>query len=78
MWHLKALALAGGIGMVLVAIGILTYDLALEMRYRSAFATDEGQLPPIPKPRWRTAAAFAFLGWAPLMIAFGVAAISIF
>jgi hypothetical protein len=78
MWHLKALALAGGIGMVLVAIGILTYDLALELRYRSAFATDEGQLPPIPKPRWRTAAAFAFLGWAPLMIVFGVAAISIF
>jgi hypothetical protein len=78
MCHLKALALAGGIGMVLAAIGILTYDLALEIRYRSAFATDEGQVPPIPKPRWRTAAAFAFLGWAPLMIALGVAAIGIF
>lgn len=76
MWQL--MALAGGIGMVLVAIGILTYDLAIEMRYRSAFTTDEGRVPPIPKPRWRTAAAFVFLGWAPLMIAFGVAAIGVF
>jgi hypothetical protein len=75
MLHLKALSLAGGIGMILVAIGILTHDLALELRYRAAFATQEGQVPPIPKPRWRTAAAFAFLGWAPLMIALGVAAI---
>jgi hypothetical protein len=74
MLHLKALSLAGGIGMILVAIGVLTHDLALELRYRAAFATQEGQVPPIPKPRWRTAAAFAFLGWAPL-IALGVAAI---
>ena len=78
MWHLYALSLAGGIGMVLAAIGILTYDLSLEMRYRAAFATGEGRVPPIPKPRWRTAAALAFLGWAPLMIAFGVAAIGAF
>lgn len=78
MWHWKALSLAGGIGMLLWAIGILTYDLSLEIRYRLAFATDEGQVPPIPKPRWRTAAAFAFLGWAPLIIAFGAAALGNF
>jgi len=75
MLYLKALSLAGGIGMILVAVGILTHDLALELRYRAAFVTQEGLVPPIPKPRWRTAAAFAFLGWAPLMIALGVAAI---
>jgi hypothetical protein len=78
MGQLKALLIAGGIGMVLIAVGILTYDLAVEMRYRSAFATDEGRVPPIPKPRWRTAAAFVLLGWAPLVIAVGVAAIGIF
>ena len=75
MLHWTAISIATGIGMVLVAVGILTYDLAREIRYRAAFATEEGQVPPIPKPRWRTAAAFAFLGWAPLMIALGIAAI---
>ena len=77
MLPLKALLLGGGIGMVLAAIGILTYDLGVELRYRAAFATQEGQLPPIPKPRWRTAAAFGFLGWAPLLIALGLGAIGI-
>jgi len=78
MGQLKALIIAGGIGMVLIAVGILTYDLGVEMRYRSAFATHEGRIPPIPKPRWRTAAAFVLLAWAPLVIAVGVAAIGIF
>lgn len=73
MDYLKAALLISGIGMVLAAGGILTHDLALELRYRSAFATSVAPIPAIPKPRWRTAAAFAMLGWAPLMIAIGVA-----
>jgi hypothetical protein len=73
MDYLKAALLISGIGMVLAAVGILTHDLALELRYRNAFATNVGPIPAIPKPRWRTAAAFAMLGWAPLMIAIGVA-----
>ena len=72
--YLKAALLISGIGMVLAAVGILTHDLALEIRYRSAFATSIGPIPAIPKPRGRTAAAFAMLGWAPLMIALGLAA----
>ena len=74
MDYLKARLLISGIGMVLAAVAILTHDLALEIRYRSAFATGVGTIPAIPKPRWRTAAAFAMLGWAPLMIAIGFAA----
>jgi hypothetical protein len=74
MDYLKALLLMSGIAMVLAAVGILTHDLALEIRYRSAFAMSVGPIPAIPKPRWRTAAAFAMLGWAPLMIAIGLAA----
>lgn len=72
--YVKAALLICGIGMVLAAVGILTHDLALEIRYRSAFTTSIGPIPAIPKTRWRTAAAFAMLGWAPLMIAIGLAA----
>jgi len=76
MGYLETALLIGGIGMVLAAVGILTHDLALEIRYRSAFATRVGPIPAIPKPSWRTAAAFAMLAWAPLMIAFGFAAVA--
>ena len=73
MDYVKAAFLISGTGMVLAAAGILAHDLALEIRYRSALATSVGPIPAIPKPRWRTAAAFAMLGWAPLMIAIGFA-----
>jgi hypothetical protein len=74
--YTKTALVFAGIGMVLAAAGILTHDLALEIQYRSAFATSVGPIPPIPKPRWRAAAAFAMLGWAPLMIAVGFAALA--
>jgi hypothetical protein len=74
MGYLEAALLMSGIGMVFVAVAILTHDLALEIRYRSAFTTNVGPIPAIPRPRWRTAAAFAMLAWAPLMIALGFAA----
>jgi hypothetical protein len=72
--YLRATLLISGIGMVLAGMAILTHDLTLEIRYRSAFATTVGPIPAIPKRRWRTAVAFAMLGWAPLMIAIGLAA----
>jgi hypothetical protein len=74
MWCLKALLLSAGIGTTLLAIGILTQDLVREIRYRCAFSTNEGPIPPIPQPRWRTTMAFALLGWAPIMIALSMAA----
>ena len=64
MDYLKAGLLIGGIGMALTAVGIVTHDLAREIRYRSAFAVSVGP-----------AAAFAMLGWAPLIIAIGFTAI---
>jgi len=75
MDYLKAGLLISRIGMVLAPVGILTHGLALEIRYRGAIATSVGPIPAIPKTRWRTAAAFAMLGWAPLMIAIGFAAL---
>ncbi len=74
MLFLKFLLTFSGTGMVLAAAGILTHDLAMEIRYRRALAEDAGRLPTIPKARWRTALAFALLGWAPLVIALGLAA----
>ena len=75
MIHAREILVIAGIGMVLVAAGILTHDLALEIRYRIAFTTCVGPIPAIPKSRWRTAMAFAMLGWAPLMIGVGLAAL---
>ena len=75
MSYLRTALLICGTGMVLMAMGILTHDLALEIRYRSAFSTNVGPIPTIPRSRWRTAAAFAMLGWAPLLISLGFAAI---
>jgi hypothetical protein len=77
MLGVKFFLLAGGIGMTLAAVGVLSHDIAMEIRYRRAFATDAGPVPAIPKSRWRTAIAFGLLGWAPLMIALGIAAFGI-
>jgi len=40
MLFLKFLLTIGGTGMMLVAAGILTHDLAMEIRYRRAFESD--------------------------------------
>jgi regulator of protease activity HflC (stomatin/prohibitin superfamily) len=71
MLFLKYLLMTGGIGMVLVAVGILTYDLSLEMRYRRA-AFGPGPAPPQPQIRWRTALAFGMLAWAPILLALSI------
>ena len=76
MIHAREILVIVGIGMALTAAGILTHDLALEIRYRIAFTTSVGSIPPIPKSRWRTAMAFAMLAWAPLLIGAGLAALA--
>jgi len=76
MIHAREVVVILGVGMVLAAAGILTHDLALEIRYRSAFTRSVGPIPAIPKSRWRTAMAFAMLGWAPLVIGVGIAAVT--
>jgi regulator of protease activity HflC (stomatin/prohibitin superfamily) len=73
MLFLKYLLMTVGIGMIVVSAGILTYDLMLELRYRRAMASDGTvPLPAPPQTRWRTAAAFVMLAWAPILIALSI------
>ena len=54
MLFLKYVLMTGGVGLILMALGILAYDLTMEMRYRRALAVEgSGPLPAIPKLRWR-------------------------
>ena len=72
MLFLKYLLMMGGIGMIVIAAGILSYDLSLEIRYRRMMAAGTTPLPPVPTFRWRTAVAFAMLAWAPILIALSI------
>ncbi len=72
MLFLKYLLMMGGIGMILVAVGILSYDLTLEIRYRRMMIAGTTPLPPVPRMRWRTAMAFVMLAWAPILIALSI------
>jgi len=73
MLFLKYSLMWGGIGMIAVAVGILGYDIYLEMRYRKALATPGASLlPPAPPIRWRTSLALAFLAWGPILVAVGI------
>jgi regulator of protease activity HflC (stomatin/prohibitin superfamily) len=74
MLFLKYLVMTGGIGMLLAAVGILIYALAIEGRYRRAVAGLESS-PAISKLRWRTAVALAVLAWAPILIALSIVVI---
>src|SRR5438445_6311605 len=70
MLFVKYLLMTSGIGMILAAVGILSYDVYLELRYRRAMATaGPDQSLPIAQMRWRTALALALLAWAPLVLA---------
>ena len=72
MLALKYLLMFGGFGMILVAVGILGYDLYAEMLRRRALATPGADVPPIPERRWRTSIALILLAWAPILLAFSI------
>jgi regulator of protease activity HflC (stomatin/prohibitin superfamily) len=72
MLALKYLLMIGGFGMILVAIGILGYDLYAETLYRRALATPGAAVPTEPKRRWRTSLALALLAWGPILLAFSI------
>jgi regulator of protease activity HflC (stomatin/prohibitin superfamily) len=77
MLFLKYLLMTVGIGMIVVSAGILTYDLMLELRYRRAMVSDEtAPLPAPPQIRWRTAAAFVMLAWAPILLALSIVVVA--
>ena len=73
MLFLKYLLMSGGIAMLLVAAGILTYDVYLETLYRRAReGAGPGPLPPVPHIRWCGALALALLAWGPILLALGI------
>ncbi len=73
MLLLKYLLMWGGIGMITVAVGILAYDIYLEMKYRQALAAPGTEpLPPAPHVRWRGSLALALLAWGPIVLALGI------
>jgi regulator of protease activity HflC (stomatin/prohibitin superfamily) len=73
MLFLKYLLMWGGIGMIVVAAGILAYDIYLEMKYRQALAVaGAGRLPPLPRIRWRSSLALVLLAWGPIVLALGI------
>jgi hypothetical protein len=74
MLALRNLLMAGGLGMILVAVSILLYDLYHEVLYRRALDAPVGTvvMPPRPEWRWRTSLALALLAWGPILVAFSI------
>jgi regulator of protease activity HflC (stomatin/prohibitin superfamily) len=72
MLALKYLLIAGGLGMILVAVSILGYDLYRELLYRRALATPGAGAVTPPQWRWRTSVALALLAWGPILLAFSI------
>ena len=72
MLFLRYLLMAGGIGMMLAAAGMLIYDAFLLVTYRRAAAAGTTTLP-APQPiRWRTSVALAMLAWAPILVGLSI------
>ena len=77
MLMLKYLLMTGGLGMIVAAVSILTYDLYREVAYRRALATAGTMpLPPAPQLRWRATLALALLAWGPLLLAFSIVVVA--
>jgi len=73
MLFLKYLLMSAGIGMLLAAAAILSYDLYLQIQYRRAVAIPgAAPIPPLPPVRWRTGLALVFLAWAPMLLALSI------
>jgi regulator of protease activity HflC (stomatin/prohibitin superfamily) len=73
MLALKYLLISCGVGMMIVAVCILTYDLYREMLYRRMLETPGGAVGAAPVVlRWRTSLALAMLAWGPLLVAFSI------
>jgi regulator of protease activity HflC (stomatin/prohibitin superfamily) len=73
MLALKYLLIMFGVGMIVAAICVLTYDLYREMLYRRLLQAPGGAAGAVPVAvRWRTSLALAMLAWGPLLIAFSI------
>ena len=73
MLALKYLLITGGVGMMLAALCILTYDLYREILFRRMLETPGGTASAAPVSiRWRTTLALGMLAWGPLLVAFSI------
>jgi regulator of protease activity HflC (stomatin/prohibitin superfamily) len=73
MLALKYLLITSGLGMMIAAICILTYDVYREMVYRRLLETPGGAVSASPVVlRWRTSLALVMLAWGPLLVAFSI------
>jgi regulator of protease activity HflC (stomatin/prohibitin superfamily) len=73
MLALKYLLITSGLGMIVAAVCILTYDLYREMLYRRLLETPGGAAGAAPVTlRWRTSLALVMLAWGPLLVAFSI------
>jgi regulator of protease activity HflC (stomatin/prohibitin superfamily) len=73
MLALRYLLIAFGVGMMIAAVCILTYDLYRELLYRRLLQTPGGAVSAVPATlRWRTSLALGMLAWGPLLVAFSI------
>jgi regulator of protease activity HflC (stomatin/prohibitin superfamily) len=73
MLALRYLLMCGGLGMILVAVGILGCDFYRELVYRRAMVTPgTTPIPAEPEWRWRTSLALGLLAWGPILVAFSI------
>jgi regulator of protease activity HflC (stomatin/prohibitin superfamily) len=73
MLALRYLLITCGVGMMIAAVCILTYDLYRELLYRRLLATAGGAVGAAPVVvRWRTSLALVMLAWGPLLVAFSI------
>ncbi len=72
MLALRWLLMAAGIGMFVLAVGILVYDVWMRMRLRAVRAAAPDVVVEVPPVRWRMSVALACLAWGPLLIALAI------
>lgn len=64
----KCLLMGGGLGMILAAAGILTYDSCTKNLPRRSVAP-AGAVMAVRRSHWRISLALALLAWGPILIA---------
>ncbi len=70
MLCLNYLLLWVGVGMILIASAILSYDFHRNLRQKSALRMPA--VASIQATRWRTGVALALLAWAPMVLGLGI------
>ena len=72
MLFLRHLLMFAGVGMIVFAVGILTYDWYLNLRRKLAYESNPEQVQTPTPVRWRPALALALLGWGPILLALSI------